>query len=544
VKGRPLDKEGVDSCNDGTSHGTVTPQEFTPVYSLATHDRLASAAAVFAGRHGAVAGLARRRGSSRQALSRQAHAAARAVEGAQAARRLARLRPRLAEALRQLRQAVVLDHDRQAEFAATAQALGVSLSAAAALLAVLLRDRAPSVARLGRLSQTAGRRAGPVLAALDRRSGARARQVAADEIFAGRKPVLMTVEQDSLCWLGAQLADNREGPTWAEQLRRLPAAEQVTRDGGVGLRKGVALLNRERLQAGQAPLADQDDHFHLLQRARRALREVRHKAARLLRRAEQAQAAYDRAGRRGQKRRTLWSVRHWWQKAEQAFDRWAAQERAYGRLRAALALVTPQGELNTRGRAEAEVRAALAELTGPEWERVRRRLVVAETFTFLDRVQERLAAVPLPEAVKARVVRAEGLKRRPELLRGDGPQAAALRGVALAAGALVGLLGEAGQRAAAAVRGILRGAWRASSLVEGLNSVLRMHQGRQKRLTQGLLDLKRLYWNPHPFRAGKRKGHSPYSRLGLVLPPGGWWELLQRPPEQLEQELSALNPAA
>jgi hypothetical protein len=514
------------------------------MYSLATHDRLASAHAVFHGRHGAVARLARRRGSSRQALYRQAHAAASAVEGSRAARRLADLRQRLTDARAQLRQAIVLDDDRQAEFAAAAQALGVSLSAARALLALLLRDRAPSVAHLGRLSRAAGRRAGPVLAALDRLSGARARQVAAAEIFAGNKPVLMTVEQDSLCWLGAWLADNREAATWAEQLRRLPAAEQVTRDGGVGLRKGVALINRERLQAGQAPLADQDDHFHLLQRARRALREVRHQAARLLRRAEQAQAAYDLAGRRGQKRRTLWSVRHWWQKAEQAFDRWAGQERAFGRLRAALALFTPQGELNTRGRAEAEVRAALAELTGPEWERVRRRLVVPETFTFLDRVQEQLAAVPLEEAVKAKVVRTEGLKRRPELVRGEGPQAGALRGVAVAVGALVALLGEAGQQAVAAVRGILSGAWRASSLVEGLNSVVRMHQGRQKRLTQGLLDLKRLYWNTHPFRAGKRKGQSPYGRLGVVLPPGGWWELLARPPEQLEQELSALNPAA
>src|SRR5262249_12600253 len=61
-----------------------------------------------------------------------------------------------------------------------------------------------------------------------------------------------------------------------------------------------------------------------------------------------------------------------------------------------------------------------------------------------------------------------------------------------------------------AVRRVLTGAWRASSLVEGLNSVVRMHQARQKRLTQGLLDLKRLYWNTHTFRAGKRKRSSPY----------------------------------
>lgn len=512
---------------------------------------LASAAVVFFGHYGDVSALAGQRGVSRQALYRQAHAAAAAVEGSAHRQQLEDFRQRLAQAQgacaelqRRSGQAVACDRDRLAQFAATAQALGVSLSAAHALLRVVLGPRAPSRARLGRLSQAAARRAGAALAVLDAHSGARARQVAADEIFAGRRPVLMTVEQQSLCWLGGRLAANREGATWAEELRRLPALEQLTRDGGLGLRKGLGLANQARRATGGPAIADQDDHFHLLQRARRALREVRHKAARALRRAEEAQAAYDRATRQGTKRPPRWAVRHWWGKAEAAFDRWAAQERAFGRLRAALALFTPQGELNTRQRAEAEVQAALAELTGPEWARARRRLVVPETFTFLDRVQEQLRAVPLPEAVKAQLVRAEGLKRRPGLLRGEGPSAAALRGVALAAGALIALLGEAGRPAVAAVSGILRGAWRASSLVEGVNSVVRMHQSRQKRLTQGLIDLQRLHWNVHRFPAGKRKNQSPYERLGLALPPGSWWDLVNRPPEQLRQELSALNPAA
>jgi hypothetical protein len=74
--------------------------------------------------------------------------------------------------------------------------------------------------------------------------------------------------------------------------------------------------------------------------------------------------------------------------------------------------------------------------------------------------------------------------------------------------------------------------------------VVRMHQRRQKRLTQGLLDIQRLYWNIHAFRAGKRKGSSPYRRLGLVLPDGGWWALIKLTPEQLQEQLSAMNPPA
>jgi hypothetical protein len=71
-----------------------------------------------------------------------------------------------------------------------------------------------------------------------------------------------------------------------------------------------------------------------------------------------------------------------------------------------------------------------------------------------------------------------------------------------------------------------------------------MQQRRQKRLTQELLDRKRLYWNMHVFGAGQRKGSSPYGRLGVALPKGGWWQLLQRGPEQLRQELGQPEPAA
>ena len=68
---------------------------------------------------------------------------------------------------------------------------------------------------------------------------------------------------------------------------------------------------------------------------------------------------------------------------------------------------------------------------------------------------------------------------------------------------------------------------RASSAVECMNSVLRMHQSRHRTLTQGMLDLKRLYWNTRVFRGGKRKGRCPYEHLGLVLPRCDFWGLLQ-----------------
>ena len=119
-----------------------------------------------------------------------------------------------------------------------------------------------------------------------------------------------------------------------------------------------------------------------------------------------------------------------------------------------------------------------------------------------------------------------------------------MRGVLLAAGLVLSLSGPAGEEALAQVRRVLGAAWRASSLVECINSVARMQQSRHRRMTQGLLDLKRLYWNCRRFRTGKRRGHTPYELLGLKLPTADWWELLKLPPEQLRQEVSAPGVAA
>ena len=76
---------------------------------------------------------------------------------------------------------------------------------------------------------------------------------------------------------------------------------------------------------------------------------------------------------------------------------------------------------------------------------------------------------------------------------------------------------------------VLRQTVRASSAVECMNSVLRMHQSRHRTVTQELLDLKRLYWNCRAFREGKRRGHCPYEHLGLKLPTYDFWSVLRMP---------------
>jgi hypothetical protein len=514
--------------------------------------RIANTAAVLDGPYGAVTRQASCSGTSRQALYRDAPKVLQAVDGSDSRQQLQdlqddndRLRAERDRLQTQLRQAVVLTADHLARFAATAQAEGVSLPVARRLLGPLVPQRTPSVAQLGRWAHAAAQQAAALLPTLDAAARPHVEQAAADEIFFGRRPCLMLVEQHSLCWLTGRLADNRDGDTWAEEFRALPNLRQVTRDGGTGLAKGVAQVNQERQAQKHPPIADQEDHFHTLREGRRALRQVQRRTCQAIDEAATARAREQQKARRtGSRQGTATVTAQAERRAVAAVAAGAAAENAWAAIADALRLFTPTGQLNSRARAEGLIAAALPALLGPEWAKTKRALARPQLLTFLDQTHERLAALPLSPAVRAAAVRTEGLRQRPEGLRGSGPSAAALRGVLLATSLVLALSKAEGEAAVAQVGEVLRQAWRASSLVECLNSVARMQQARHRRMTAGLLALKRLYWNCREFRTGRRRQQTPYGLLGVRLPTKDWWELLGLSPEQLRQQLSAPGVAA
>ena len=61
---------------------------------------------------------------------------------------------------------------------------------------------------------------------------------------------------------------------------------------------------------------------------------------------------------------------------------------------------------------------------------------------------------------------------------------------------------------------------------------------RHRRVTQDLLDLKRLWWNCRRFTTGKRRKRSPYEHRGVQLPTTHFWSLLKTDPGELTQEVS------
>lgn len=510
---------------------------------------IASAFVVFFGNYGDVTRAANEREVSRQKLYREAAQTVAALDDAtQRAQvecwreQLKQAQQRVADLECDLSQAVVIDDDRMARFAAEAQAEGVSLPTVQGWLQRLMPGRAPSVATLGRWTQETAKRVSGLLPVLDEFARAQVKQVSADEIYV-KAPVLMVVEPDSMCWLTGSLTTQVTGEVWVGQFAAYPALEQVTRDAGTGLGKGVALLNEKRQEQELTPVADQLDHFHTVREGNRGQRKGDLRLHQAFTKADKAQQEHDHQRQQGQHvPGNGTKVSHLWQQAEEVMDQVQHTAKAWQKTQEALRLFTPAGELNSRAQAEAVLAQTLPQLPDADFAKAKRLLSKPQTLTYLDEVQRKLEALPGSTEVKEAAVRAEGLRRHPELLAGESLSARTLRGVLLVCGVILSKAEEEGSTMTKAVRHIFRNTWRASSLVEGINSVLRMHQARHRKLTQGLLDLKRLYWNCHTFRTGRRRGKSPYERLGLKLPEGmDWWELTKMAPEQLRTKLSTLN---
>jgi len=348
----------------------------------------------------------------------------------------------------------------------------------------------------------------------------------------------MVVEPESLRWMTGRMVQARDGVTWAGEFARLPALKAVVRDDGTGLGKGVRLDNACRRDAGLPGFDETLDVFHALREGGRALRATWGVATRALEHADAAQKGLDRRGRQGQSRQGHGAaVRRLWRQAERAWDQATAAETAWKRARSAFEFFTPEGRLNDRAQAEVVVAAALPHLGGAAWAKARRLLLRPESFTFLDQVRRRLAGLGLDPDVLSALLDLEGLRRQP------GRLSAATRAWALARTVQLSKSCPDWPKQAGRVRAVLRGVWRASSLVECVNSVARMQQARHREMTQGLLDLKRLYWNLRRFRTGHRKGKAPYGLLGLKLPELSFGEILKLTPDELREQLSAQDVA-
>src|SRR4051794_13116662 len=163
------------------------------MFNLPVRTWILNAAAVVSRRHGAVTRRAEQAGCSREAVYEHAREVERRLAGEPDGDAAAELRAedqRLHEVIAGRKRAaddrVLVDTDRQRQFATTAFAMGVSLRQVEDLLGVLLpAEEVPDHSTLGRWVADEARRAGAVLKALDPACAPRVRTLALDEIFFG-----------------------------------------------------------------------------------------------------------------------------------------------------------------------------------------------------------------------------------------------------------------------------------------------------------------------------------------------------------------------
>jgi hypothetical protein len=350
----------------------------------------------------------------------------------------------------------------------------------------------------------------------------------------------VAVEPTSLALLACAQTGDRSGAAWQAVLEPFADLEFVVSDAAKGIAAGVQAVVSSRLEAGSEVVLEHSlDVFHTNQEARRVLAGPWRRAEAAWEEAEAADATVAEAKRKGEDARgAAQQARRAWDQAGRLLAEVECQEFAWQRARAALAVFRPDGAVNERAWAEGEIAAALAALRGPEWQKVRNFLQDPRALTFLDRLHRRLAEAEPDATLRRAWVRRWWLRHRapPPVAPTALGQVRAL----LDAKVRDGKLTAAEQAAYDRVAAVLRTTVRASSAVEGINSVLRMQQGRHRRMTQGLLDLKRLYWNCRRLQTGKRRDRCPYELLGVPLPSTHFWTLLRSvqpptapPPEKL-----------
>lgn len=328
-------------------------------------------------------------------------------------------------------------------------------------------------------------------------------------------------------------ATDRSATTWRKQLEPWHQTDFLLADGAKGIARAVKdLAATRRKNPLGVPLEQGLDLFHTVRDAQRLLRRQWQKAEAAWQTAEAADEGLRRVRREGQyamqASRKAYSA---WKRASRLLEQASAGDRTWALARSAFEVFDERGNLNTRSRAEAILARALPGLAEAAWRKVRNALTDRRGLHFLDRLHRQL------EVVEPRADWRAALAWRWWLGRGA-------RGGGEAPGVLArcqgrhAALSELEAESFARVAAVLDRTCRASSAVECLNSVLRMHQSRHRRMTQRMLDLKRLYWNCHRFEVGPRRGRSPYEVLGVRLPTLEFWQLLQASPHDLTQTLS------
>lgn len=389
----------------------------------------------------------------------------------------------------------------------------------------------PSIGKVSQIIRHHGQRAGRILtepAVRDRFDEANA-----DELFAGRRPVLTVVEPASLAIGAVELSDSRYGQDWQVVLERFDQLRYVSSDGGTGLKAGIGLCAQI--------LRHQPDIWH---RVVRPLSQITRRLEAHLDKAwdqeRQAMAQHQRP--KGEGKLYAPSLSRIKQEVADQFERMEVYYQGVEQLFEVFdPIVDEPGapRLRTRDEAQVLLRQAIEKLSrvGDAQLDTWRQKIEAhckDLFAFLDQLHEKLATVPLrgiedpDQAAQLRqLVLSEILLTQQRSQSQEEKVVTAYTHVWQQI-AQVGALQKHYPTWRQAIAACLYRPRRTSSLVETINSPLRTLQQIHRKLSQPLLDLYALRHNMTPFANGcRRRGLSPYQRLGVDLDADNWLEVLR-----------------
>jgi len=346
---------------------------------------------------------------------------------------------------------------------------------------------------------------------------------AADEIFLGRKPLLLMVEPGSLLVSGLRLAEGRTAAEWEPVFATMGDMERCACDGGSG-------VNRAAKEAG---LDVQGDLFHGLRDAQAWLSRFTGTCEKRLAAEDNARGALKAAGGLPEGQPADGLMRRYQRavaEADCAVAEWDRLSDLFAQARRAFDLATPEGRLNTPRAAQAAFAAALAAMErtaeGRALAAKLKPVKAPRFFAHLGALEGHLSVLRLEQVGPDREARLGRLVAQTVAWRRrDKDPASVLRAAST---------GSLADEAELAVIEAVDRAVRSSSAVECVNSRIRLVQVARKRLGEDFLYLLAIYHNLHQFGRGSvRERKTPAELAGIELPTSDWIELLALPADEL-----------
>lgn len=341
------------------------------------------------------------------------------------------------------------------------------------------------------------------------------RQLAADELFAGRTPILGCVEPRSMAVPVLQRGPDRSGETWKKVFARFPNLSQVASDQGTGILAGGAALG----------LLMQGDPFHSLTELGKCITRIETEAYRRIAEEYKTRAILEEQQRlgRGTKRATQ-HYRKARQLAAKAIDRFDRACKARPLLEDALDPFDGQGRwLSFAASAEmiSEGLAILQDIEAPHRKKIANAFNSDRMLTFkavievqIECAEDRPSCLSMEELIETAWTATRPCP--------SDPMAAVRWGVAQALDRALARECPSWLAHRARIQDALQNLFRGSSWAESINSRIRVDQQVVRHLGNKFLALLALAHNATPFRGGKRRGNSPLEILGIALPAESW----------------------